>query len=110
MDDGQRVNRGGITLCTDSYPKEGIQILRDALKNNFNLDTTIHNKKGKDETIYERIYIKKEGFEEIKSSLLSHMHDSMLYKIKEEIMIKQNSEDIVSESEEIIDIFDIGGS
>ena len=91
MDDGQRVKSGGITLCTDSYSTSEISILRDALKLNFNLETSIHNscpcegkskgKKGKDDIYYERIYIKKEGFEEIKPSLIPHMHDSMLYKL-----------------------------
>lgn len=31
MDDGQRVKRGGVTLCTDSYNQNEIQILRDVL-------------------------------------------------------------------------------
>jgi hypothetical protein len=46
MDDGQQVKRGGVTLCTERFKTEEIKILRDALKTNFNLDTTIHNKKG----------------------------------------------------------------
>nr|YP_009517253.1 LAGLIDADG homing endonuclease [Tephrocybe rancida]YP_009517282.1 LAGLIDADG homing endonuclease [Tephrocybe rancida]AYE93181.1 LAGLIDADG homing endonuclease [Tephrocybe rancida]AYE93182.1 LAGLIDADG homing endonuclease [Tephrocybe rancida] len=81
MDDGQRVNRGGVTLCTDSYNKEEVNILREALRKNFNLETTIHNKKGPNDALYERIYIKKDDFEEFKPSLISHMHESMLYKI-----------------------------
>nr|YP_009517169.1 LAGLIDADG homing endonuclease [Blastosporella zonata]YP_009517204.1 LAGLIDADG homing endonuclease [Blastosporella zonata]AYE93108.1 LAGLIDADG homing endonuclease [Blastosporella zonata]AYE93109.1 LAGLIDADG homing endonuclease [Blastosporella zonata] len=81
MDDGQRVNRGGVTLCTDSYNKEEVNILREAIRKNFNLETTIHNKKGPNDALYERIYIKKDDFEEFKPSLISHMHDSMLYKI-----------------------------
>jgi hypothetical protein len=88
MDDGQQVKRGGITLCTDSFKTDEIKILRDALKSKFNLETSIHNKKGKNETIYERIYIKKEGLEELKSVLKEHMHESMLYKINESILIK----------------------
>jgi len=78
MDDGQRVKTGGITLCTDSYSSDEINILREALKNNFNLKTSIHNKKSKIEGVsYERIYIKKEEFEEFKPSLVSHMHETM---------------------------------
>ena len=91
MDDGQRVKRGGVTLCTDSFNSEEINVLREALKNNFNLDTSIHTKKGKNDALYERIYIKKEAFEEFKPSLLPHMHDSMLYKLNEEKLIKQDS-------------------
>ena len=47
MDDGQQVKKGGVTLCTDSYTTEGINILREALKTNFNLITSIHKKKVK---------------------------------------------------------------
>jgi hypothetical protein len=74
------------------------------------LETTIHTKKGKDEAVYERIYLKKEEFEALKPEIVPHMHDSMLYKINEQIIIKQDSSDIESDSSEIKDIFDIGGS
>lgn len=110
MDDGQRVNRGGVTLCTDSYNNQEVNILREALKNNFNLDTAIHNKKGPNEALYERIYIKKGALEEFKPSLISHMHESMLYKINENITMKQDTSDIDSDNVETLDIFDIGGS
>jgi hypothetical protein len=85
MDDGQQVKKGGVTLCTDSYSSEEIQILKDVLKANFNLDTSIHRKKGVANTIYERIYIKKDSLETIKPYLIEHMHDSMLYKLNEEV-------------------------
>jgi LAGLIDADG DNA endonuclease family len=81
MDDGQQVKRGGVTLCTDSFSSEEISILREALFKNFNLETSIHMKKGKNEALYERIYLKKDSFEEFKPALIEHMHDSMLYKI-----------------------------
>ena len=45
MEDGQQVKRGGVTLCTDSFKTDEIDILRNALKNNFNLETSIHKKK-----------------------------------------------------------------
>ena len=61
MDDGQQVKKGGLTLCTDSYNSNEVNILREALKKNFNLETSIHNKKGNDDTVYERIYIKKDS-------------------------------------------------
>jgi hypothetical protein len=107
MDDGQQVKRGGITLCTDSFNSDEIKILRDALKSKFHLETTIHTKKGNNEAIYERIYIKKEGLEELKPILKEHMHESMLYKINESVLIKQDSSDIEIEGNEIMDIFDI---
>jgi hypothetical protein len=34
MDDGQQVKKGGLTLCTDSYNSNEINILREALKKN----------------------------------------------------------------------------
>jgi hypothetical protein len=108
MDDGQQVKRGGVTLCTDSFKTDEIKILRDALKANFNLDTSIHNKKVKDDTFYERIYIKKEGLEELKPNLKLHMHESMLYKINENALIKQDSSDVESGLEmDNLDLFDI---
>jgi len=115
MDDGQQVKRGGVTLCTDSYSTGEIGILREALRKNFNLETTIHNKKGANDAIYERIYIKKDELENIKPSLKSHMHESMLYKINEnqsetQNAIKQDSSDIENDGTDILDIFDIGGS
>jgi hypothetical protein len=85
MDDGQQVKKGGVTLCTDSYSSAEVQILKDVLKANFNLDTSIHRKKGVENTIYERIYIKKYSLETFKPYLIEHMHDSMLYKLNEEV-------------------------
>ena len=117
MDDGQQVKRGGVTLCTDSYStgRLRISILREALKKNFNLETSIHNKKGANDAIYERIYIKEDELENIKPSLKSHMHESMFNKINEnqsetQNAIKQDSSDIENDGTDILDIFDIGGS
>lgn len=109
MDDGQRVPRGGVTLCTDSFKSEEVGILRDALKTNFNLVTSIHNKKSSSgSSVYERIYVNKESLDSIKSSLSTHLHDSMLYKINLDKNIKQDTEGFISDSDIIsdIDIFD----
>ena len=70
-------------------------------------ETSIHKKKGANNSMYERIYINKRDLEIIKPSLKSHMHESMYYKINENI--KQDSSDIESDIE-IMDIYDIGGS
>lgn len=107
MDDGQQVKRGGVTLCTDSFKSEEIEILREALKENFNLETTIHKKKSSNEAYYERIYIKKDSLDEVKPVLIPHMHDSMLYKLNEQIPIIQDSSDIENETD-TMSIFDIG--
>jgi LAGLIDADG DNA endonuclease family len=49
MDDGQEVKNGGVTLCTDSFTFEEVDLLKAALESKFNILTTIHNKKGKRE-------------------------------------------------------------
>jgi hypothetical protein len=100
MDDGQQVKKGGVVLCTDSFKSEDISTLRDALKNNFNLITSIHNKKSsssESSNIYERIYINKSSLDEIKPSLKEYMHSSMFYKINETLNVpekEQNHSDI----------------
>lgn len=81
MDDGQQVKKGGVTLCTDNYTLREVNVLRKALENKFNIKTTIHFKKGKNEYIYYRIYITKHSLESIKSFLIPYFHSSLLYKI-----------------------------
>jgi len=84
MDDGQQVKKAGVTLCTDSYNNTEISILRDALKANFNIETSIHKKTSQtSDNVYERIYINKESLENLKPSIMEHLHPSMLYKINE---------------------------
>lgn len=83
MDDGQKVTRGGITLCTDSYTIEEIELLRNALKQELNLTTTVHRKKGKgDNRYYNRIYISKNlAFKSISINLKKYMHPTFYYKL-----------------------------
>lgn len=81
MDDGQQVKRGGVTLCTDSFNSEEVNFLRESLKSNFNLITSIHKKKSSNGTYYERIYINKDSLNSIKPNLIPHLHESMLYKV-----------------------------
>ena len=110
MDDGQQVKRGGVTLCTDSFNSEevGFLRLRESLESNFNLITSIHNKKSSSGSSYERIYINKDSLDSIKPNLIPHMHETMLYKINALTEFKQDTADFVSDSETIpdIDIFD----
>ena len=52
MDDGQQVlnkkkDVAGVTLCTDSYDQTEISLLRQILKDNLGLNTSIHKKKMK---------------------------------------------------------------
>lgn len=101
MDDGQQVKRGGVTLCTYSFNSSEINILREALLDKFDIISSIHNKKGKNDSIYERIYINKESLDNIKPLLKEHMHDSMLYKINEtpDSITSENSGTVTSNSE-----------
>ena len=81
MDEGQQEKRGGITLCTDSFTLEEVQLLRKALQTNFNLVSSVHNKKGKNKIYYKRIDIFKNSLNKIKPTLKKFMVNSMLYKI-----------------------------
>jgi hypothetical protein len=54
-DDGQFVQRGGLTICTDSYTKKEVLFLKFILEKKFDLICTIHNKNIKKN--YYRIYI-----------------------------------------------------
>jgi hypothetical protein len=85
MDDGQQVKRGGVTLCTDSYSSDEVNLLKFALESKFNIFTTIHKKKGKEDSIYDRIYIGKSSLDNLKPYLKEHMHESLLYKINAEV-------------------------
>ena len=91
MDDGQQVINGGVTLCTDSFKPEEIMILREALETNFNVITSIHIKKGKNNSVYQRIYINKISLKKLKPFLKHHIHYSMLYKINESTNKLKNS-------------------
>jgi len=93
MDDPQQVKRGGVTLCTDSFKKEEVSILREALNSKLNLTTTIH-KKSSGDSVYERIYINKSSLVEIQPLLTEHMHGSMLYKIN----VNETSTDAIASS------------
>lgn len=79
--DGQLVKKGGITLCTDNYTLDEVKLLINGLKDKFNANCSIHNKKGKSGTVYHRIYIKKVSFDSIKPLILEYIHKSFLYKL-----------------------------
>jgi len=109
MDDGSSVKGGGLTLCTDNFSEEEVQLLKTVLEKKFNFTCSIHKKKAtnknstlsnenntnddfKDLTnekevrrIYYRIYI----FGKDSPLLYSLVHDfmcpDMLYKIEFEI-------------------------
>ena len=47
-DDGQLVKNGGITLCTDNYTLNEIELLIESLYNKYNAKCSIHKKKSQD--------------------------------------------------------------
>jgi hypothetical protein len=89
MDDGQLVKNGGITLCTDNYTLDEVDLMIKALMDRYNLKwpqgrplpPSIHYKKGKSERVYYRIYIGKKSFDELKPLILPHVIPSFQYKL-----------------------------
>lgn len=79
-----------------------MNLLKIALETKFDISTSIHNKKGKGDLYYERIYINKDSLDQLKPLLKEHIHDSMLYKINEEPI----SDNI--DTNQIIDSTDFG--
>lgn len=53
--DGQLVKKAGITLCTDNYTLTEVERLIISLKDIFDADCSIQNKKGKSGNIYHRV-------------------------------------------------------
>jgi len=76
MDDGVKHN-SEFTICTNSYTFEEVQLLVNILKNNFDLDCSIHNN-GKDQFT---IYIKHNSMDKFRSLITPHFHESMMYKL-----------------------------
>jgi LAGLIDADG DNA endonuclease family len=80
-DDGQHVKNGGVTLCTDNYTLSEVELLIKALYNRYNIECSIHRKKGKSEKVYNRIYLKKKSLDTIKPLIMPFIHKTFLYKI-----------------------------
>lgn len=80
-DDGQAVKNGGVTLCTDNYSLAEVNLVVQALANRYGLNCSIHYKKGKNEKVYHRVYIKKTSFDKIKPLILPHVHKCFLHKL-----------------------------
>jgi len=79
--DGQLVKKGEITLCTDNYTLSERERLIISLKDKFDADCSIHNKKGKSGNIYHRVCINKASFDAIKPLIIEHIHESFLCKL-----------------------------
>lgn len=77
MDDGSKKNNGFI-FCTDSYTFEEVQLLINVLKQNFDLNCSIHKMTGKEQY---RIYIKLDSMDKFISLVRPHFYESMIYKL-----------------------------
>jgi hypothetical protein len=78
MDDGSKTG-SGFRLNTQSFTKDENLFLIQILKDNFNLDCSLHlqNKKGN----HFRIYIKAKSMPDFKFLISPYFYDSMLYKL-----------------------------
>jgi hypothetical protein len=76
MDDGCKLGNG-FKFSTNSYTFEEVQLLVNVLKNNFDLDCSIHNF-GKDQFT---IFIKQNSMDKFRSLVTPYFHTSMLYKL-----------------------------
>ena len=77
MDDGCFTNYG-IRIATNSYKLKEVELLNDAIKSKYNLETTI-KKKGIKDQYY--IYIKKESVHHLRNIVGPFIHSSKFYKL-----------------------------
>jgi len=84
-DDGSKVKRGGVTLCTDSFNQDEVFKLKSVLEIKYNLICTIHKKKNRtgNNKIYYRIYISGKSLALLISLVKEYMHPSMMSKLEE---------------------------
>lgn len=76
MDDGQYVARGGLTLCTDNFTLDQVNVLKDVLERKFGLTCTLHNKNEN-----KRIYISGKSLPKLRELVTPHMHPMFMYKL-----------------------------
>jgi LAGLIDADG DNA endonuclease family len=67
----------GLTLCTDSFSLQDVNLLIDVLNRRYGLDCIIR-KHGE----YTRIYIRNGSMPLLRSIVTPYFHESMLYKIQ----------------------------
>lgn len=81
MQDGSyhKVSKG-VTLCTDSFKKEEVELLLSVLEKNFNLICTIQKAPNNKLNRF-RIYISAKSLPILRTLVQSHFHPSMLYKL-----------------------------
>lgn len=77
QDDGFKAG-SGFRLRTHSYSKKDVLLLIDVLKNNFDLNCSIHTKEAKNQSV---IYIRKDSMGKFRSLVSPYFHESMNYKL-----------------------------
>jgi hypothetical protein len=79
QDDGQHVERGGITICTDNFTYDEVFVLKYILEDKYQLSCTIHNRNLEKGHII--IYISGKSLPILRELVSESMHPSMAYKI-----------------------------
>lgn len=86
MDDGwiKWVGKSNaMRLCTESFSIEGIEILRDAMKKNFNLSLNKHRKPLSNNKIGYRLYINEKNSAPFREIIRPYLVDCMKYKVSD---------------------------
>jgi len=101
MDDAHKNQRGGITLCTDSFSLIEVLRLIRVLKFKFNINCTIHKKKKSKKSeiknrFYYRIYIRSCSLPVVFSLVYNYFCPAMLFKIqfKNKIPLSQTKKNV----------------
>lgn len=77
MDDGYR-DRNALRISTESFTKEEVLLLIQALKENFQIHATIQDSSAVNRY---RIYIKVSSMERLRTLVVPYFNPSMLYKL-----------------------------
>lgn len=86
MDDGALKWKGksnGMRICTDNFSLTGVQRIQKALKNLYNVDTTLSKRTLKDGTVRFRITIPERSSSTFREVIRPHLVDSMKYKVSD---------------------------
>ena len=72
-----------IRLATNSYELKEVELLNDAIKSKFNLETTIIRASARQIRIKNQysIYVKKQSVNNIRNIVVPYIHPSLLYKL-----------------------------
>lgn len=80
MDDGS-ADRSGFIFHTNSFTYEEVVLLVKVLKENFDLNCSIHTRKNSVKTPY-MIYVKADSFTKFVGLVSPYFHPSMMYKLQ----------------------------